>query len=192
MVLRYLSSRRHRIDDLRQHLRHAVRRLGGRNSELLRDLPELALTEDLLDDTRIDWEVRAGADPRLRLLAITCLLKPGENALKAAVLLQQLQRHEQQWILRLRAGAAQRATGRVVELAAHRTSCIAAQYAAEDRVENSHGPSRMCEGRSLRCDGGKARQPPPSAVRMRSSVTANAYARESIAKMSKFRRRRTD
>src|SRR5207302_1324510 len=91
MVLRYLSSRRHLIDDLRQHLRHAVRRLGGRNSELLRDLPELAPPT---------------------------------------------------------------------------SSCLAGHYAAEDRVENSHGPSRMCEGRSLRCNGGNARQPPPSAVRI--------------------------
>ena len=158
MVFRYFSGGCYLIDDLGQHLRDAVRRLFARNPKLLCDLSELALTENLLQNTRIDRQVRAGADPRLRLLAVTGLLKLGENALKTAVLLQQLQRHQQQRILCLRARAAQRATRRVAELAAHGTARAAAQYAAEDCVENSHDPSCMCEGRSLRRGGGNARR----------------------------------
>src|SRR2546421_5247655 len=158
VVFRRLSGGCHLIDDLREHLCNAIRCLLGRNSELLRDLSELTLTENLLQNTRIDRQVRAGADPRLRLLAVTGLLKLGENALKTAVLLQQLQRHQQQRILCLRARAAQRAARRVAELAAHGTARAAAQYAAEDCVENSHDPSCMCEGRSLRRGGGNARR----------------------------------
>src|SRR5438552_603405 len=158
MVFRYFSGGCHLIDDLGQHLRDAVRRLFPRNPKLLCDLSELALTENLLQNTRIDRQVRAGADPRLCLLAVTGLLKLRENALKTAVLLQQLQRHQQQRILRLRVRITRRGARRVAELTADWAARIAAQNAAEDCIEDSHGPSCMCEGRSLRRGGGNARR----------------------------------
>ena len=139
------------IDDSRQHLRDAIGRLLARNAELLRDLSELPLPQHLLKYAWVDWKVRAGTDPRLRLLTISRLLQLREDPLQSAILLQQLQRHQQQRTLRLHVGGPRRTARRGAELPAHRTACIAAKYAAQDRIEKAHGRSLFtCKGRSLR------------------------------------------
>ena len=105
----------------------------------MRDLTELSLPENLLENARVDRQIGTRADPRLRLLSIASLLKLGQDALDAAVLLEHLKRDRQQRILGLRIRAAQHAPGGIAELAAHRTARVAAQHTAQDRVEKSHG-----------------------------------------------------
>src|SRR5207237_2847778 len=65
VILGNLPGRRHLVDDLRQHLRNTFGRLFLRHAELLRDLTELSLSENLLENARIDRQIGTRAYPRL-------------------------------------------------------------------------------------------------------------------------------
>ena len=95
---RDLATRCHSVDDARQLLRKLAGRFVVRNSELLRDLPQLSLAKDLRQRAGVDGHVLARADPRLRLIAVARLLELAQHALQPTVLLQQLQRDLQQRI----------------------------------------------------------------------------------------------
>ena len=94
LVVRQLAARGRLVDDVREHLRDRVGRLVLADSELLRDLRQLALVERGLDVGRVDGLVRPGRDPRLAGRALAVLLQPAEDLLQAAV--HQERRHERQ------------------------------------------------------------------------------------------------
>ena len=77
-------------------------------------------------------DVLPGALPRCRLVGVAALAKLVEEALHAAVLLQQLQRHLQQ------------RTSALSALAQH-----AAERAADQSIEHSHGSPRFRSGRRM-------------------------------------------